>query len=148
MQPRHIAGIIVAAAFAAAPAMIPSGAVAATNNYSGTATVQPSGAASPSQQNPLLTENGSVRVGKLIGSDVYNNQDQKMGSVDGVVINKSGEPQVIISHDNNKLAEVPWSKLQFGNTQQNKDNKVLLEGMSKDQLSSAQPYHYTARNNG
>jgi hypothetical protein len=147
MQKIHVAGFILAASLAATPALAPVGAVAASTDYSGTAQTHPNSTLTPSQKNPLLTDQGSVRVGKLIGTDVYNAQDQKLGSVDGVVINKTGEPQVIISH-NNKLVEVPWSDLQFGNAQQNGDNKAIMPSMTKDQLNSMQAYHYTGHNNG
>jgi hypothetical protein len=97
-----------------------------------------------SADNPLLTDNGSVRVGKLIGADVYNSQDQKLGSVDGVVVNKNGEPQAVLSVKN-KLVEVPWNKLQFGNAQQNSDNKVMLGDMTKSQLDGMQTFRYTSK---
>jgi sporulation protein YlmC with PRC-barrel domain len=147
MQKLHLASFVVAAAFAAAPVMVPVAAVAASTNYTGTNVTNPSGATAPSQANPLLTDNGSVRVGKLIGTNVYNSQDQKLGDVDGVVIDKAGQPKVVISH-NNKLVEVPWSKLQFGDAQKNSDNKVIIPGMSQDQFNQMQAFHYTARNNG
>ncbi|MBV9247834.1 MAG: PRC-barrel domain-containing protein [Acetobacteraceae bacterium] len=141
MQSSKLAAFAFAASLAAMPMLTPA---SAATNYTGTDVTHPAGATAPSQTNPLLTDDGSVRIGKLIGTDVYNSQDQKLGSVDGVVIDKSGQPQVIISH-NNKLVKVPWSDLQFGNAKANSDNKVLMTGMTKDQLQSMQEYHYRAR---
>jgi hypothetical protein len=147
MQKAHVASFILAAAFTAAPVLMPVSAVAASTNYSGTDVTHPTGATAPSERNPLLTDDGSVRVGKLIGTDVYNKQDQKLGSIDGVLINKSGQPMAVISH-NNKLVEVPWNKLEFGNAQQNSDNKVLIPNMTQDEFNQMHAFHYTARNSG
>jgi len=146
MEATRVTGLLLAVAFAAAPAWWSTAGIAAPTNYTSTNVTHPSGAAAPSEKNPLLTDDGSVRIGKLIGTNVYNGQDQKLGSIDGVLINKAGEPKAVISH-NDKLVEVPWSKLQFGNAQQNGDNKVLIPSMSKDQLSQMQAFHYTARQN-
>jgi hypothetical protein len=146
MQSNLVGGFILAAGLVALPLLAPADAVAATTNYTSTAVTHGSGATMPSDKNPLLTDNGSVRVGKLIGTNVYNSKDKKLGSVDGVVINKAGEPQVIISH-NDKLVAVPWNKLQFGNAQQNGDNKVMISDMTPDQLNGMQAFNYTAHNN-
>ncbi len=50
----------------------------------GIATINPTGIP-PSQRNPLLADNGDVRISKLIGSTIYNKDDQKVGSVDDVL---------------------------------------------------------------
>lgn len=147
MKKYYLAGFTLAASLATVPALAPASALAASTNYSGSAATHPSSAAAPSQNNPLLTDDGSVRIGKMIGTNVYNAQDQKLGSVDGVVINKAGEPKVIVSHDN-KLVEVQWSDMKFGNAQQNGDNKVIMPSMTKDQLNSMQAFHYTGQHNG
>jgi cell fate regulator YaaT (PSP1 superfamily) len=75
---------------------------------------------------------------------VYNSKDQKLGSVDGVVIDHNDKPVVNVSH-NNKLYQVPWNEMQFGNAKQNSDHKAMIPNMTENQLSSMQQYHYTAK---
>lgn len=96
--------------------------------------------------NPLLTDQGMVRMSKLIGTDIYNDQDKKLGSVADVVMGRNGEPNVIVK-TNGKLHAVQWNQLRFGNAQKNKDNKVLMPGTTQDALNSRPQYHYK-RNNG
>jgi Flp pilus assembly protein CpaB len=116
-------------------------------SHSGTATINQTTAGTPSQRNPLLADNGDVRMGKLIGTDVYNEHDQKLGSIDDVLMGASGQPDVVLKVKGN-LVEVPWSKLQFGNAQQNGDNKVIMPGATQDALNSQQHFHYHANQNG
>ena len=56
----------------------------------GTATVGHTGIP-PSQRNALLTDGGNVRVGKMIGTAIYNKDDQKLGSVDDVTVSPNGQ---------------------------------------------------------
>ncbi len=117
-------------------------------SHTGTATIdRGTTAGTPSQRNPLLADNGDVRIGKLIGTDVYNEHDQKLGSIDDVLMGTTGQPDVVMKVNGN-LIEVPWSKLQFGNAQQNGDNKVIMQGATKDALNSQQHFHYRANQSG
>jgi hypothetical protein len=93
----------------------------------GTATIDRTTAGPASSRNPLLAANGDVRIGKLIGTDVYNEHDQKLGSIDGVLMGKTGEPDVVLKVNGN-IVEVPWSDLKFGDTHQRGDNKVIMPG--------------------
>jgi hypothetical protein len=141
---------LAAMAFSASLAALP--AVAAntphqTNDVQHTTVTGQNGNTAPSQVNPLLTDSGEVRMSKLVGTNVYNDKDKKLGSVDDVVMGKTGEPQVIIESDGT-LHQVPWNKLQFGNAKQNSDNKVILPGEDQNALNSAPEYHYTASGNG
>ena len=140
------AALILTASVAAIPAF------AATtpnqpNDVQHTTVAGNNGDTRPSQFNPLLTDNGEVRMSKLIGTNVYNDKDKKLGSVDDVVMGKSGEPQVIVKADGN-LHPVPWSKLQFGNAKQNSDNKVIVPGTTENAVKSSPQYHYEKTNNG
>lgn len=107
----------------------------------GTATVQPAGIP-PSERNPLLTDSGDVRIGKLIGTDIYNKNDKKVGSVDGVVVSGNGKLQIIVATGNKKVA-VPWDQVQFGNAKLNSDNKVLMPGATQKSLDSMPTFSYT-----
>jgi opacity protein-like surface antigen len=147
MLQNRFASFALAASLAVAPMALAQAATTTSNtagNESGAAVVPDSGA--NWHNNPLLTDNGSVRAGKLIGTDVYNNQDQKLGTVDGVLINRTGEAQVVLSA-NNKLVEVPWSRFEFGNAQSNSDHKVLLPTMTKNEVGNMQAFHYTPNGN-
>jgi hypothetical protein len=132
-------GLVVLGGLSAAPA------IAATPDTSGTASVQ--NTARPSERNPALADTGQVRASKIIGSNVYNDHDQKIGSIDDLVLGQNGQPDVVLKV-NGKLHEVPWSKLQFGNTKQNSDNRVILPGMSQDAFNSQPEFHYSEGRRG
>jgi hypothetical protein len=144
MTAGKLASFALAASLSFAPLAVAQAATTATNSSTSNAATAET---ANWQNNPLLTQNGAVRAGKLIGTDVYNNQNQKLGSVDGVLINRSGEAQVVLSY-NNKLVEVPWNSLQFGNPNSNGGHKVVLPNMTKNELGSMQAFHYTPNNKG
>lgn len=106
--------------------------------------------ARPSDHNPVLTDNGGLRTSKIVGSSVYNDQDQKVGSVDDVIIGTDHSLNAVISVGGflgmgAKMVEVPFDKLQFGNTNANSDNRVLMRGATKASLTSMPNYHYASR---
>ncbi len=118
----------------------PSGA----NAPIGTATINPTGIP-PSQRNPLLADNGAVRISKLIGTNIYNKDDKKVGSVDDVLASQNGQLQVVVSTDNKKTV-VPWDRLVFGDAKLNADNKVLMPDATQNQLDKMQAFNYTNNN--
>jgi len=99
----------------------------------GTATISPTGIP-PSQRNPLLTDNGAVRIGKLIGTAIYNKDDKKIGNVDDVLAGQDGQLGVVIS-TNDKRVVVPWNTLVFGDAKLNSDNKVLMPDETQESLN-------------
>lgn len=107
----------------------------------GTATVAPTGIP-PSQRNPLLADNGAVRIGKLVGTSIYNKDDKKIGSVDDVLANNDGQLHVVVA-TNNKKVMVSWSELQLGNAKLNSDNKVLMLNETQAKLNSLPTFSYT-----
>lgn len=122
------------------PAATSSTAATATKPERGTATINPTGIP-PSQRNPLLADNGDVRIGKAIGTDVYNKDDKNLGSVDDVLVAKDGKLNAVIS-TSGKLVLVPWDKLQFGDAKLNGDNKILLPDATKASLKSMTAFNY------
>jgi PRC-barrel domain len=110
----------------------------------GTATINPTGIP-PSQRNPLLADNGDVRISKLIGSTIYNKDDQKVGSVDDVLAGQNGQLEVVVS-TNNKKTVVPWDRLVFGDAKLNSDNTVLMPNATRAQLDKMQAFNYTDNN--
>jgi len=108
-----------------------------------TATVKPE-AGAPSQRNPLLADNGDVRMSKLIGTNVYNQPAQKLGSVDDVLMGSDGQPSVVISADG-RLVQVPWTKLTFGNAKINSNNKAIMPEETQQAMKQMPEFHYTAK---
>src|SRR3954451_7636629 len=53
-------------------------------------------AGNPSQRNAVLTDTGNVRASKLIGASVYNDRDEKVGSVDDVIVGKGNKADEVI----------------------------------------------------
>ncbi|WP_216856125.1 PRC-barrel domain-containing protein, partial [Acidisphaera sp. S103] len=105
----------------------------------------------PSARNTVMTDNGGMRTSKIVGSSVYNDQNEKIGSVDDLVIGSDHSIHAVLSVGgflgmNAKLVAVPFDKLQFGNTKGSSDNKVVLPGTTKEQLTSMPDYHFA--NNG
>jgi hypothetical protein len=106
----------------------------------GTATINPTGIP-PSQRNPLLADNGEVRVSKLIGTTIYNKDDQKVGSVDDVLAGQNGQLEVVVS-TSDKMIVVPWDTVVFGDAKLNSDNKVLMPDATQNQLDKMQAFNY------
>ena len=146
MTKTMFAVLTVGACLAGVPAFAATTTPAPVPRTSGMATVNPV-ANAPSQRNPLLADNGDVRMSKLIGTDVYNQQDKKIGSVDDVLAGTNGRPDVILKV-NGKLVQVPWDKLQFGNAQQNSDNKVIMSGETQSALAGQPTFHYHTNSRG
>ena len=109
-------------------------------------------AGTPSQRNATLTDQGDVRVSKLTGSAVYNDRDEKIGSVDDVILGKENRADnVVLSVGGflgmgTKLVAVPYSQLKLGDTKHaSSDNKVVMPGATKETLKAMPDFHYTAR---
>jgi sporulation protein YlmC with PRC-barrel domain len=110
------------------------------------------GAANPSQRNTVLTDRGDVRASKLIGTSVYNDRDEKVGSVDDVILGKDNKADnVIVSVGGflgmgKKLVAVPYQQLTLGDTKNaSSDNKVVMPGATRDSLKALPDYSYTNR---
>jgi hypothetical protein len=120
----------------------------ATHDTSGSPTG--GGYNSPSARNTAVTDNGNLRATKIVGSSVYNDHDQKIGSIDDLVIGNDHSLQAVLSVGGflgmgSKMVAVPFDKLEFGNTKGSSDNRVVLPGSTKDGLSSMPEFSYTNR---
>jgi sporulation protein YlmC with PRC-barrel domain len=120
----------------------------ATHDTRGNSTAN--GYNTPSARNDVMTDNGGMRASKIVGSSVYNDQDQKIGSIDDVVIGPDKTLSAVVSVGGflgmgSKMVEVPFDKLQFGNTKSSSSNRVVMPGVTKGQLTSMPDYHYTNR---
>lgn len=136
-----VLGLMVAPAFAqnaASHNTMSAPAAGHAGNTSGTV---------PSERNGVMTDNGEARTSKVVGSSVYNDKDENVGSINDLVIGKDGKVSAILSVGGflgmgTKYVEVPYSNLAFGNTQNNSDNRVVLKGATKDSLKSQPAYSY------
>jgi PRC-barrel domain len=110
-----------------------------------------SGSAAPSAcNNTVTTDNGSLRASKIVGSAVYNDHDQKIGSIDDLVIGSDYSLQAVVSVGGflgigSKMVAVPFNRLDFGNPQGSGDNRIVLPGSSKEKLTAMPDFHYTNR---
>ena len=62
-----------------------------------------------------MTDKGGMRASKIVGSSVYNDHDQKVGSIDDLVIASDKKTIDAVIPTSGKMVEVPFDKLEFGN---------------------------------
>lgn len=123
--------------------------VPATHNTPGDATG--GGYNPPSAWNAVMTDNGGVRASKVVGSSVYNDHDEKIGSIDDLVIGSDKTPNAVVCVGGfpgmgSKMVEVRFDKPRLGNTKDSSDTRVVMTGLSNDALTAKSDYHYA--NNG
>lgn len=85
-----------------------------------------------------------VRASKLVGSTVYNDQNQSVGTLDDILVSHdSKQPdRAVISVGGflgigSKLVEVPYDRLKL-----EANNKVVMPDASSDQLKGMQSFSY------
>jgi sporulation protein YlmC with PRC-barrel domain len=120
----------------------------ATHDTAGSPTAD--GYNSPSARNKVMTDNGGMRASKIVGSSVYNDHNEKIGSVDDLVIGNDKTLNAVVSVGGflgmgSKMVEVPFDKLQFGNEKGSSDNRVVMPGVTKETLNGMPDYHYANR---
>ena len=130
----------------------PSAGNASTAPATHEARTTPSANSTPAQRNTALTDRGDVRASKLIGSSVYNDRDEKVGSVDDVVLGKDNKADTVVVSVGGflgmgtKLVAVPYSQLKLGDTKNaSSDNRVVMPGASKESLKAQPDFQYTNR---
>lgn len=141
-----LSALTLAAALAAAPAMAQT-ATHSTTTAPATGRTGDVANTAPNDRNPVMTQSGDVRASKVIGSSVYNDRDEKVGSIDELLIGKDGQMNAVLSVGGflgmgTKYVEVPYSDLRFGNTQRDSDNRVVLKGATKESLKSQPAFNY------
>ncbi len=144
-----LAGAFVLPAMAQTPAPAHNSAAItapATHDTAGNPTS--GGYNTPSARNPAMTDSAQLRASKIVGSTVYNDHDEKIGSIDDLVIGTDHSLHAVLSVGGflgmgGKMVEVPFDKLQFGNTKGSSDNRVVLPGSTKQELTSMPEFHYT-----
>jgi sporulation protein YlmC with PRC-barrel domain len=143
----RIGGLTLVAALAAAPAMAQTSATRSTATAPATGSVGNTANTDPNDRNPVLTQMGDARASKIIGSAVYNSHNEKVGSIDDLLIGKDSRMSAVLSVGGflgmgTKYVEVPYTDLTFGNTQRDSDNRVVLKGATKESLTSQGAYSY------
>jgi sporulation protein YlmC with PRC-barrel domain len=105
-------------------------------------------AKAPPTHNPVLTEGGDVRASKVIGTSVYNDQNEKIGSVDDILMGQDQRANIAVISVGGflgiggKLVSVPYDKLQFRETVDPDTARVMMPGATRDLLTGMPEYNY------
>ena len=142
-----LAAVTLAATLSVAPAMAQNAATHATGAAPATGRTGDTADTTPHDRNPVMTQMGEARASKVIGSSVYNDHDEKVGSIDDLLVGRDGKINAVLSVGGflgmgTKYVEVPYAELIFGNTQKDSDNKVVLKGATKESLKTQASYTY------
>ena len=126
------------------PATPPAGMTSSrtiTTTTTRPATAETSSMASSSK---YFTADHQVRVSKVVGASVYNDQNQSVGSVDDVLMsdNDHKAATAVISVGGflgmgSKLVSVPFDQLKIEN------DRLVMPGATKASLEGMPEYHYT-----
>ena len=153
MARRLLAAVAVTGLLAAAPAFAQNNSSlgssgtnhnAATTGANGTSTTQMVN--TDNSVTSKVTADHQLRSSKVIGSTVYDDHNNSIGTVDDVLLSANERtPNVVLSVGGflgmgNKLVEVPFNRLKINN-----DGHVVLPGATKDSLKALNDYHYDNR---
>lgn len=142
-----LSAVAIAATLAATPVLAQTGATHSTTTAPATGRTGDTTSTNAHDRNPVMTHDGFARTSKVVGSSVYNDHDEKVGSIDDLLIGKDGKVMAVLSVGGflgmgTRYVEVPYSELVFGNTQKDSDNRVVLKGATKESLKAQAPYNY------
>ncbi len=135
-----------------APGNTPPGTMTnSTGTSAGATSTRLTGAGTmPSDRNAALTDSGSVRASKVVGSAVYNGNNEKVGIVDDILLGRDNKADMVVLSVGGFLGmgkhyvSVPYSQLQLGDTRNaSSHNKVVLPSASRDALKAMPEYRYT-----
>jgi sporulation protein YlmC with PRC-barrel domain len=90
-----------------------------------------------------MTADQQLRASKLIGSSVYNDQHEKIGSVDELLLDQNHDvTSAVLSVGGflgigSKLVKVPYRSLHVAN------DTIVMSGASRDQLKSMPTYDFS-----
>lgn len=100
-------------------------------------------AATTSSTPKYFTADHQVRVSKVVGASVYNDQSQSVGSIDDILMsdNDHKADTIVISVGGflgmgSKLVSVPFDQLKI------QDDKIVMPGATKASLEGMPEYHY------
>jgi|SwirhisoilCB3_FD_contig_101_112626_length_785_multi_5_in_0_out_0_2 hypothetical protein len=92
----------------------------------------------------FMTSDDQVRVGKVIGSTVYNDKDQSIGSIDDVLMSHDNKANTAVISVGGflgmgaKLVSVPFDQLKI------EKDKIVMPGATQDALKGMPEYKYNA----
>jgi sporulation protein YlmC with PRC-barrel domain len=123
------------------PAGMTSSRTTTTTTTRPATTTETSSMASSSK---YVTADGQVRVSKVVGASVYNDQNQSVGSVDDLLMGDSDHKAAtaVISVGGflgmgSKLVSVPFDQLKIQN------DRIVMPGATKASLEGMPEYRYT-----
>ena len=142
-----LSALTLATVLAAVPVMAQTAATHNTMAAPATHRTGDTANTTPADRNGVMTKDGDARTSEVVGSSVYNDHDEKVGSVNDLLIGKDGKVSAVLSVGGflgmgNKYVQVPYSNLTFGNTQKDSENRVVLKGATKESLKAQQDYNY------
>jgi sporulation protein YlmC with PRC-barrel domain len=84
---------------------------------------------------------GEVDAGKLIGQEVYDASNEKVGEIDSVMVDPDGNVDSVVIDvsgwlESEKLVAVEWSELKTG------EDKKIVSSLTKDSAKAAAAYNY------
>ena len=133
---------IVAAQTTTSPTAAPLASTMTAPGSAGMATPHPMPSAGTADNSTYITADHHIRASKIVGASVYNDQNEKIGSVDDVLIGSNdGVSGVVLSVGgflgiDSKLVEVPYSQIQVTG------DKLVMTGATKDDLTRLPEYKY------
>ena len=126
-----------------------SSAPSSSNIGAGMTTTRPDNAATPASATAnesstprYTTADGQMRVGKIVGASVYNDQNQSVGSVDDVLMGSDNKATTAVLSVGgflgigSKLVSVPFSQLKV------EKDRIVMPGATKQSLSGMPAYKY------
>jgi sporulation protein YlmC with PRC-barrel domain len=120
----------------------PAFAQSTTSTTNPPAATQAPMTSSTSHSDIYTTGNNDVRASKVIGASVYNDHDQKIGTVDELLMNSSHDvTKVVLSVGgflgvDSKLVAVNIDQLQV------KPDRIVMAGATKDGLTKMPTYKF------
>lgn len=116
-----------------------------TPRHAATPGAPASSAAATTPSTPkYFTADHQMRVSKVVGASVYNDQNQSVGAIDDILMsdNDHKAATAVISVGGflgmgSKLVSVPFDQLEI------QDNKIVMPGATKASLEGMPAYHYS-----
>jgi sporulation protein YlmC with PRC-barrel domain len=103
------------------------------------------GSASDSSSGSYVTADQQIRASKLIGSSVYNDQKEKIGSIDELLVDQHHAViSAVLSVGGflglgSKMVKVPYNELRVVG------DEIVMSGATKDQLNQMPSYKFASQ---
>jgi sporulation protein YlmC with PRC-barrel domain len=121
-------------------------AAAAPTAYAQTAAPQNPPSTTRTTHSSFTTGSGQLRASQMIGSTVYDVQNQNIGSVKDIVLDRDGKVSAVVV-DVGAFLGVGGKNVAVALNDLKTTNDRLTLSQTKSQLQSAQPYHLANDNN-